>query len=220
LLIVVATAIVAVGVGLLILAVSHHQSAAYAGLVIPGWLLFTKVPPQRDRDMRPRTWTSVLTLPLSRLYDRMGDDMGAWCETRILAASAKPQWIADAAQYYRNRMGRVTDRVARADLDRWRDSIVHKISMARLIDLGGSPAAPRASLQLHPSTQDARKYSDDDLARLAGRLERDALNDLYLFLASAYKHGYSKMPPYPSKPPVLRKTRHTVRVLSAPSMNQ
>jgi hypothetical protein len=195
--IVVATAMVSTGVGLLVVAASNSSGAAYAGIIVPAGLNLTRLPPQRDWDMRPRTWTSVLTLPFSRLYDRMGDDMQDWCDTRLAGASSKPQWIADAAQYYWNQMSRVTDPKARANLDGWRDSIVHKISMVRLVDLDASPARLRTSLQLHPSTQDIRKYSDDDLVRLARRLESDALNELNLFLAYAYRHGYHKLLIYP-----------------------
>ena len=194
-LIVVSTALMSTAVGVLLLAAGRVP--AFVGVVVPGGLWLTKVPPQRDRDMRPRTWTSVLTLPFSRLYDRMGDDMQAWCDTRIEAAKPKPQWIADAAEYYWNQMGRVTDTKARADLDRWRDSIVHKISMVRLIDLDPGPGQLAAHLRLHHSTQDARKYRDDDQARLARRLESDALNELNLFLAYAYRHGYHNMLIYP-----------------------
>jgi hypothetical protein len=147
--------------------------------------------------MRPRTWTSVLSLPFSRLYDRMGDDMQDLCDTRLAGASSKPQWTADAAQYYWHQMSRVTDPKARADLDRWRDSIAHKISMVRLIELDPSPARLQTSLQLHSSTQHIRKYSDDDQVRLARRLESDALNELNLFLAYKYRHGYHRLLIYP-----------------------
>ena len=92
--IVVSTALVSTAVGVLVLAASRVP--AFVAVAVPGGLWLTKVPPQRDRDMRPRTWTSVLTLPFSRLYDRMGDDMRAWCDTRIEAAKPEPQWIADA----------------------------------------------------------------------------------------------------------------------------
>jgi hypothetical protein len=196
--IVVSTALVSTAVGVLLLAASRVP--AFVAVAVPGGLWLTKVPPQRDRDMRPRTWTSVLTLPFSRLYDRMGDDMRAWCDTRIEAAKPKPQWIADAVQYYWNQMGRVTDPRARADLDRWRDSIAHKISMVRLIDLDPGPGRLTAHLQLHPATRHDRKYRDDDQARLARRLESDALNELNLFLAYAYRLGYHKMLVYPYRP--------------------
>ena len=196
--IVVSTAALAAAVGVLIVAASRVP--AIVGVIVPGGLWFTKLPPQRDRDMLPRTWSGVFTLPFSRLYDRMGDDMQDWCDTRIEAAKPRPQWIADAAQYYWNQMGRVTDPRARANLDRWRDSIAHKISMVRLIDLDARPDRLRASLQMHSSTAYGRKYSDDDHDRLARRLETEALNELHLFLAYAYRLGYHKMLIFPYRP--------------------
>jgi hypothetical protein len=196
--IVAATASVAAVVGVLLLATSRVP--AYIGILVPGGLWLSKLPPQRDRDMLPRAWPALLTLPFSRLYDRMGDDMQAWCDTRIEAARPRPQWIAAAAQYYWNQMGRVTDRRARADLDRWRDSIAHKIAMVNLIDLDPGPGRLRVSLQMHPSTQHARKYSEDDPARTARRLETEALNELNLFLAYAYRLGYHTMLIYPFRP--------------------
>jgi len=201
--IVVATASVSTVVGVLILATS--RAPAYIGILVPGGLWLSKLPPQRDRDMLRRTWPAMLTLPFSRLYDRMGDDMQDWCDTRIEAARPKPQWIADAAQYYWNQLGRVTDQRARADLDRWRDSITHKISMAKLIDLDPGPGRLRVSLRLHPSTQHPRKYSEDDPARTALRLETEALNELHLFLAYAYRLGYHTMLIYPFRPGAHRR---------------
>ena len=196
--IVVSTAALAAVVGVLIVAASRVP--AFVGIIVPGGLWFTKLPPQRDRDMLPRTWSAVLSLPFSRLYDRMGDDMQNWCDTRIEAARPRPQWIADAAQYYWNQMSRVGDPRARANLDRWRDSIAHKISVVRLIDLDPGPGRLRVSLQMHASTAHARKYTDDDQARLARRLETEALNELHLFLAYAYRLGYHKMLIYPFRP--------------------
>ena len=196
--IVAATASLSTIVGVLLLATSRVP--AYIGILVPGGLWLGKLPPQRDRDVLPRTWPALLTLPFSRLYDRMGDDMQAWCDTRIAAARPRPQWIAAAAQYYWNQMGHVTDRRARADLDRWRDSITHKIAMVNLIDLDPGAGRLRVSLRLHPSTQHARKYSEDDPARTARRLETEALNELNLFLAYAYRHGYHTMLIYPFRP--------------------
>jgi hypothetical protein len=200
LLIVVATAIVSTGVGLLVGVASRQPFTVFAGIVVPTGLRFIKLPPQRDLDLLPRTRAALLTLPFSRLYDRMGDDMQDWCDTRIEAAKPRPQWIADAAQYYWNQMGRVSDPRARADLDRWRDSIAHKISMVRLIDLDARPDRLRASLQMHSSTAYGRKYTDDDHDRLARRLETEALNELHLFLAYAYRLGYHKMLIFPFRP--------------------
>jgi hypothetical protein len=203
--IVAATAIVSTGVGLLVVAASHHIPAAYIGNIVPGGLWLSKLPPARDRDLLPRTLPALLTLPFSRLYDRMGDDMQDWCDTRIRAASARPQWISDAVEYYHNQVaGRLRDGQARADLDRWRDSITHKISIERLINLDTSPARLRASLQMHPSTQTIRRYNDDDLPRLARRLETEALNELQLFLAYVYRLGYHKLLIYPFRPSAQR----------------
>ena len=94
-LIVLATALVSTGVGLLIVAASHQAPAALAGVVVPGGLWLTSVSPPRDR-LR----AGWLTRPLSHLYDGMGDDMQAWCDTRHRAAAEEPQWISDAVTYY------------------------------------------------------------------------------------------------------------------------
>jgi hypothetical protein len=204
-LIMVVTAIGSTGVGLLIVAASHTIHAAYVGIVVPGGLWLTKLPPQRDRDLLHRTLASVLTLPFSRLYDRMGDDMQDWCDTRLRAAAAKPQWIADAVTYYYAQVhGGLKDGQARADLDRWRGSITHKISIVRLISLDTTPARLRDSLQTHPSTQHIRKYADEDLPRLARRLETEALNELHLFLAYVYRLGHHRLLIYPFRPSAHR----------------
>ena len=219
LLIVVATAIVSTGVGLIVGVASHQPLAAYAGIIVPSGLWFINVPPSRDLDLRPRTRAALLTLPFSRLYDRMGDDMQDWCDTRLRAASGKPQWIADAVTYYSDQVeGRLKNERARANLESWRESITHKIGIVRLISRDTTPARLETVLQLHPATQNMRRYADDDLLRLARRLEAEALNELHLFLASVYRLGYHNLPPYPYKPPVLRKSRHTAEVLSAASV--
>ena len=215
LLIVVATAIASTGVGLLLVAASRHLPAAYVGVVVPGGLWFSKLPPQRDRDLFHRTRADVLTLPFSRLYDRMGDDMEAWCQTRLQAALPKPQWIADAVTYYYGQVrGGLKDRRALADLDRWRESITHKISIVRLINLDTTPARLKTALAMHPSTEHVRKYGDDDLPRLARRLETEALNELHLFLAYVYRLGYHRLLIYPFRPsahrtPPARRTEPT-----------
>jgi hypothetical protein len=100
--IVLATASVSAMVGVVFLAAGRVP--AYVGILVPGGLWLSKLPPQRDRDMLPRAWPAVLTLPFSRLYDRMGDDMQEWCDTRIEAARPRPRWIAGAAQYYWNQL--------------------------------------------------------------------------------------------------------------------
>ena len=201
--IVLATALVSTGVGLLILAASHQAPAALAGVVVPGGLWLTSVSPPRDR-----LQAGWLTRPLNNLYDAMGVDMQAWCDIRHRAATEEPQWISDAAKYYYDQVkGRVKDRRALEELCDWRDSIVHKISIVRLINLDTTPARLREWLQKHPSTQKLRRYDDDDLPRLARRLESDATNELDLFLASVYRLGYHKLLIYPFRPSVHRSPR-------------
>jgi hypothetical protein len=208
-LIMVATAVVATGVGVLIILASSI-AFAYVAVVVAGGLWFIKLPPRRDWELRPRLLSDLLTLPFSRLYDRIGDDMEAWCDVRERAAAARPQWIADAAQYYYNQMtghpsdehaaGRLHSEKARADLDRWRDSIRHKIAIVQVVHQGAKPGRLRAALQMHLSAQDIRRYGDDDPARLARRLEAEALNELHLFLAYIYRLGYRKLLIYPFRP--------------------
>lgn len=201
----VTTAVVSTGVGLIIVAASHHDPAAYVGVIVPGGLWFRRLPPQHDRDLLPGTLASLLTLPFGRLYERMGDDMQNWCDTRVRAASVKPQWISDAVVYYHNQVaGRLTDGKARADLDGWRASITYKIQIERMIDKDVTPGRLRAALQAHPSTRHLRANTDDDLMRLGRRLEAEALNELHLFLAYAYRLGYQKMLIYPFRPPAQR----------------
>jgi len=200
LLIVVGTAVVSAGVGLLIVAASDHVHAAYVGVIVPGGLWLGRMPP----DLVPRSLGAWLALPLSRLYDRMGDDMQNWCDTRLRAAEARPQWVADAVTYYYDQVqGRLKDDQARARLGEWRESIAHKVSIVRLINLDTTPARLQESLQKHPDTQDPRKYSDDD-PQLAARLESDALSELNLFLAYIYRLGYYKLLIYPFRPGAQR----------------
>lgn len=199
------TAAVSTGVGLLIAAASRQDPAAYVGVIVPGGLWFRKFPPERDRDLLPRTLASLLTLPFSQLYERMGDDMQNWCDIRLRAASPKPEWISDAVIYYHNQVAAgLRDDRARTDLDCWRNSITHKISIERMISLETTPARLRAALQMHPSTQHIHDYTDEDLVQLASRLETEALNELHLYLAYAYRLGYQKMLIYPFRPPAQR----------------
>jgi hypothetical protein len=195
--IVLSTAIVSTAVGLLIAVGTGSAPAALIGVAVSGGLWFAKVPPQRDLDMLPRTPSSVLTRPFSLLYERMGEDQQEWCDIRCEAAKPKPQYIADAAEYYWNQTRRVSDPQHRSRLDRWRESIVHKISLVRLIDLDAGPRRLADSLQQHISTANTRRYNDDDQDRLARRLETEALNELHLFLAYAYRLGYHNMLIYP-----------------------
>jgi hypothetical protein len=191
---------------MLIVAASHHVDAAYIGILVPSALWLSKLPPQGDRLSSGRTFSiGVLTVPFGRLYERMGDDMLDWCDTRIRAASAKPQWIADAVTYYYDQVrGGLKDGQTRADLGRWQESITHKIGIVQLISLDTTPARLRESLRRHPSTQHISKDADDDPPRLARRMESDALSELNLFLAYVYRLGYHKLLIYPFRPTAYR----------------
>jgi hypothetical protein len=197
----VATAAVSTGAGLLIVAASQHTPAAYLGLVVPSGLWFSKMPPEHDGHSVRRT----LTFPFSRLYDRMGEDMQDWCDTRIRAASAKPQWIADAVEYYYSQVqGGLKNDKARADLGGWRDSIMHKVSIVEQVGQDITQAQLRAWLQKHHSTLNMRKYSGDDPPQLARRLETEALHELHLFLAYIYRLGHHRLLIYPFRPSAHR----------------
>jgi hypothetical protein len=198
--IVVGTAAASSAFGLLIVAASHFSGAVFAGIIVPPGLQLSKLPPQRDRDLLPRTKANLVTLPFSRLYDRMGEDMQAWCDLRIAAVEPQPRYISDAVQYYWNQMREVTEGRARGNLDRWRELIVHQISIVQLIDLDASLARIRDALKQHPSTREFRDVTEDDLPELARRLKHYALNELNLFLAYSYRIGYYNMFIYPTRP--------------------
>lgn len=204
--IMVATAVVSAGAGLLVVFASRQNHAAYGGIIMSGGLWFGSLPPQGDKLSSGRSFpAAVWAFPLSRLYDRMGDDMQEWCDTRLRAASPKPHWIADAVTYYYDQVRQgLRDGQARASLDRWHDSITHKIGIVRMIDSDATTARVRAALQMHPATQHMRKYADDELPWLATRLESDALNELHLFLAYVYRLGHHKLLIYPFRPSAHR----------------
>jgi hypothetical protein len=136
----VGTAAVSTAVGLLIVAASSHSGAVYAGIIVAPGLLRSKVPPQRDLEMRPRTGAHLVTLPFSRLYDRISDDIEAWCDFRMAAAKSEPWYLGHTAQYYWNQMSGVRDLRTREILDTYRIAIVHKMDCVRLIVLDASPA--------------------------------------------------------------------------------
>ena len=199
------TAILATGVSLAAVAVTDHVRAAFLGLVIPSGLWIGQVSTQEGRK-RTAAWLepliSTVTFPLCQLYDRMGDDLQDWCDARLDAASKTPQRVADAARYYHNQVSsRLRNSQARDQLKRWRESIEHKTSIVRLISLDTTPARLNAALQWHPSTRDSHRYGADDLEYLADRLESEAQNELYLFLAQVYRLGFHKLLIYPHRPP-------------------
>jgi hypothetical protein len=209
--IIVITAIVSTGAGIAIVAVSHHMRAAYVGLVLPSGLWLGKASAQQRRRRGSRLLKPLAAgarFPLDRLYDRMGDDLAAWCDARLAAVSKMPQWVSDAAQYYYEQVAsRVKDSRAREELDQWRESIERKISVVRLISLETTSARLDSALQSHPSTRGMRKYTISDLPRLARRLEVESQNELQLFLASVYRLGYHKLLIYPYRAPASARMR-------------
>ena len=198
-LIVVGTAALSTGVGLLIVDATGHVYTAFLGVIVAAGLWFPRMPPEQ---LVPRTLPDKLTLPFRGLYDRMGEDMQAWCDVRIEAAEPVPQYIADAATYYHNQVrGRVKDGQARVQLADWQESITRKIGIARWVRPGTSPAQLREHLHQHLSPTEARKYSKYDPLVLADRLASDALSELNMFLVLVYQLGYHKLLIYPFRPP-------------------
>ena len=209
--VIVLTAILSTGVSVAAVAVSDHARAAFLGLVIPSGLWIGQVSTHRGLQRTAtalRPVVACLTFPLRQLYERMGDDMQDWCDARLEAASRTPQRVADAAQYYHNQVAtRLRNSQAKEQLDRWKESIEHKIGIIRLINLDTTPARLHAALQWHPSTRDFGKYAAGDLPRLADRLEADAQNELYLFLAYVYRLGYHNLLIYPIRPSTAARGR-------------
>jgi hypothetical protein len=214
------TAAASTGIGMAAVVASDHVRAAYLGLIVPGGLWVTAASTQRSRDRGSAVLIRIsmcLTLPLSRLTDRMGDDMQAWCETRMRAVSQKPQSVAEAAQYYYAQVsGKVRDTRTLAELARSRDSIAHKIAVIRLIGLDTTLERIHAELQHHPATMHLRRFSATDLPRLAERLEIEAKNELYLFLAYLYRLGHHKLLIYPFRAEMYAHPRHDPRPLTGP----
>ena len=204
------TAIVSTGVALAAVAVSDPARAAIVGLVIPSGLWIGQASTQRSLGRTTtvlRSVASCVTFPLRRLYDSMGDDMQEWCDTRRDAASRTPQRVADAAQYYHNQVaGRLKDSQARGPLDRWKESIEHKVHVIQLIGLDTTEARLQATLQWHWSTRDYLKFAGDPQS-LAERLESDAQNELHLFLAHVYRLGYHNLLIYPIRPSTAARGR-------------
>jgi hypothetical protein len=205
--VIVITAAVSTGVGMAAVATGDHTIAAYVGLILPSGLWLGKASGQgglRRSSTLPRLLVAVATLPLRRLYARMGEDMQDWCDTRLQAAARRPKWLSDAAQYYYNQVaGQLRDHRACDQLSRWRESVEHKIRIVRLIDLKTTAARLEAALQDHPATRDSRKYAVDDLPRLTRRLIAEAENELHLFLALVYRLGYHSLLIYPFRPEPL-----------------
>jgi hypothetical protein len=208
--VIVAIALVSTGLGLVLVAASHHVRAAYIGVLAPSGLWLGQASADRRRRDRllPGPMATWLASPLRCLDDRMGDDMREWCDVRARAAAIAPQVIADAAQYYYTLViGRVKSAPARDELTRLRDSIEHKIKLVRLVDLD-SPGRLQTYLQTHPSTRDMHKYNVNDPQQLARRLLSEAQSELGIFLALLYRLGYHKILIYPSRSPLAPATPH------------
>jgi hypothetical protein len=217
------TATVSTGLGLAAVAASTHLRAAYIGLIVPSGLWLGAASAQRSRQrgsVVARRMAACFTFPLDRLSDRMGDDLQDWCDARLAAVSQMPQpaqSVSAAAQYYYNQVaGRLKNHRAREDLRRGQESIVHKIAIVTLIGLDTTLARLETALARHPSTAQFRKYTADDLPRLASRLETEAQNELHLFLAQAYRLGYHKMLIYPIRAEAQIRTSPAPRPLTGP----
>jgi len=208
--IVLITAAVSSCLGLAAIAVGDHAIAACVGLILPSglWLARSSGLHSRLDGSRLAERLGVLgvlaTFPLRRLDDRMGDDLQDWCDVRLRAASRKPQWVSDAADYYYNQVsGLLRDKREKEQLSRWRESVRHKIGVVHLIDAEASPASVAEALRYHPATTDRRTYDPDDLPRLARRLMAEAENELCLFLARVYRLGYHRLLIFPFRPQPL-----------------
>jgi hypothetical protein len=199
--IILVTAAMSAGFGLAIAAVVHDSRAVYAGLVVPCGLWLgqtTESGPDRGPLARPLTgWATFL---LQRLYDRMGDDMQEWCDARLSWASRSPLGLTDAVDYYYGQVSaRLADERPRVPLDRWRESITHKISVVRLIRLESTSDRVRGALRSQPLSGGLATYVAGDPGLLAERLESDAKSELGLFLAYLYRLGYRDLAAFPAK---------------------
>lgn len=193
--IVLITALISTVLGAAAVVAGGHFRAAIVAIVVPSglWLGRRSVERRVDRSTVFGSLLGWLTLPLRRLNDRMGDDMQDWCDARSLAATRSPQLISDAANhYYLQVVNQLKDLQAREDLDHWRNSIAHKIGMARRASTD-TPELLQTALARHPATRDTRKYPVDDPDRLARRLRSEAENELHLMLADMYRLGYRKL---------------------------
>jgi hypothetical protein len=81
---------------------------------------------------------------------------------------------------------------------------VDSAASVRRVSLDTTPARLRESLRRHPSTQHITKDAEDDLPRLARRMESDALSELNLFLAYVYRLGHHNLLIYPFRPSAYR----------------
>lgn len=202
-LIIAVAAIISGLLGLAAGAASGQLHVAYVGVVLPIGLLLGRDPGDRGtREGRAPGWLSqLLSFPLHRLDDCIGDDMHYWCEERHRAVADSPQWVADAAQYYCNQVaGRIKDDRAQLYLGRLRESIQHKIKVIKVIELGDSQVRLHNALQAHPSTADQHQFAVGDLELLSRRLRTEAEHELDMLLDFVYRCGFHKLLIYPFRP--------------------
>jgi hypothetical protein len=193
--VVVITSVLATGAGVAVATAGHHLRAAYIGLVVPSGLWLGKTAERRSRpELRwlPAALASWFTFFVRRMDDRMGGDLEAWCDARLRGASGSQKVLREATIYYH---GRITERLPRGDrrrvLDRAKESILHKIEVARLISLDTTQERIDTALSAQSSTRS-----------LVGRFTRENLeiwlldsaeNELHAMLADAYRWGCGKL---------------------------
>jgi hypothetical protein len=200
------TAIVSGGLGLALGAASGQVHAAYVCVVLPIGLLLARAPADSGTrtGQAPGGLTQLLTFPLRRLNDCMGEDMQYWCDERHRAVEGTPKWVADAAQYYCNQVAaRIKDNRTELYLGQLRESIQHKIKVMQRIELGDSLARLDIALQSHTSTAGQHQYTVGDLPLLSRRLWTEAKHEFDMLLALVYQLRFYKLLIYPFRPPNL-----------------
>jgi hypothetical protein len=194
--VVVITSAIATGLGLALATAGHHLRAAYIGLIVPSGLLLGKITKQYDRRQYSRLHEALvarLTFFVRRMDDQMGVDLEAWCDARLRGASGNPRVLGEATTYYHGRIvGRwPKDDRRRQDLDRAKDSILHKVEVIRLINLDTTQARLDMALMADPSTSAlVGRYTRRDLE---ARLMVSGENELRVMLADAYRCGRGKL---------------------------
>jgi len=195
--IIVATAVVSTGIGLVVIAAGDHAIAAGVGLVLPSGLWLGKAVSQYGGRV-PQGLVALVLFPLRGLDDAMAEDTQEWCDTRLTAASRTPQFLSEAEDYYFNQVkGSLKDNRTRNQLAQWQGSIRRKVRIVQMIDRGMSRSKVEEALRYDPDTADPRKYNADDPRALARRLRTEAENELNLFLSSLYRLGYHRLLIYP-----------------------
>jgi len=200
------TVVISVGLSLVLVAASGQVHTAYIGFLLPVGLWLARVSGDlgtgHGSSLQPRGLAGVLTFPLRRLNDRMGDDLQYWCDTRSRAVEDNPSWVSDAAQYYFNQVnGRLRDHRAQAHVNDLRESIKHKITVMQMVEVEDTSARVEAALQSHDSTRDMHQFTVGDLSTLSRRLRTEAEHELDLLMAFAYRRGFYNLLIYPFRPP-------------------